>query len=235
MRIFFTTEISGQYVDLPKDESRHIVQVLRMKEGEYLLVTDGKGSWYTCELKEASSKKCRLKVLEQEEVGTERSYYLHLAVAPTKNIQRFEFFVEKATEIGVDRITPIITDNAERKVVKKDRMERIAVAAIKQSKKAFLPVIDDVIALKDFDQPDENTDIKLLAHCAEGSKSTIAEQIQGKNRILIMIGPEGDFTQREISELIQKGFEPIHLGKSRLRTETAAIAACHSVNLLHAE
>lgn len=233
MRIFYTTDISGSTIILPKDESRHLVQVLRLKQGNRVLVTKGDGKWLTCILVDDNPKKCQLEVESEQAVGTERNYSLHMAVAPTKNMQRFEFFVEKAVEIGVDRITPIITEHTERKVLKRERIERIAIAAIKQSRKAFLPKIDEAIALKDFLKEDFGDTLKMVAHCGAGTKYRVQHFMDQSSQFLIAIGPEGDFSNKEIQQMLNQGFNGLDLGKSRLRTETAAIAACHSVNLLH--
>ena len=235
MRIFYTTDVQGDTIVLPKDESRHLIQVLRMKQGSRVLVTQGDGKWLTCVLVDANPKKCLLEIESEQVVGTERNYSLHMAVAPTKNMQRFEFFIEKAVEIGVDRITPIITEHAERKVVKRERIERIAIAAMKQSRKAYLPQIDEATMLNNFLKEDFGNALKMLAHCAEGTKHPVKQFMNQSSQFLIAIGPEGDFSTSEIHQLLNLGFNAVHLGKSRLRTETAAIAACHSVNLLHVE
>lgn len=235
MRHFFTSEISEPTFELPKEESKHIVQVLRMKEGDSLRITNGNGTWYTCEIVHAHPKSCKITVISKETVGTERPFYLHMAVAPTKNIQRFEFFVEKAVEFGIDRITPLITDHSERKFVNASRIERVAISALKQSRKAQLTQIDEAITFIDFLQQEDLPETKLIAHCEEGEKTSILQQNPSKLSLLILIGPEGDFSTKEIENAVNHGFSAISLGKSRLRTETAAIAACHSVHLLHAQ
>lgn len=235
MRHFFTPEISEPTFELPKEESKHIVQVLRMREGDPLKITNGNGTWYTCEITKAHPKSCSVTVVSKQTVGTERSFYLHMAVAPTKNMQRFEFFVEKAVEFGIDRITPLITEHSERKFVNASRIERVAISALKQSRKAQLTQIDEAITFTDFLQQENLPETKLIAHCEEEEKTTILQQKSAPEQILILIGPEGDFSTQEIEKAKNNGYSAITLGESRLRTETAAIAACHSVHLLHAE
>ncbi len=218
-------------VTFEKDESRHISKVLRKNVGDILNITDGKGFFYQAEITLATDKKCNAKILTSEKQQP-LPYSLHLAVAPTKLNDRFEWFLEKATEIGISEITPIICDHSERKVVKIDRYEKIIIGAMKQSMKAYLPKLNEAISFSEFieKQSEDNLDFrKFIAHCEETSKKSLKHEIKIGSSILILIGPEGDFSSKEISSAIKNKFIPVSLGETRLRTETAAIVACHSV------
>ncbi|PHS60286.1 MAG: 16S rRNA (uracil(1498)-N(3))-methyltransferase [Flavobacterium sp.] len=231
MQLFYNPSITENSKEIlfDKEESRHIFKVLRKKEGDQLMLTNGKGYFFKVELLQANSKHCVAKVLSVENKES-LPYYLHLAVAPTKLNDRYEWFLEKATEIGISEITPIICEHSERKVVKLERFEKKIQSAMKQSLKAYLPVINEAISLKEFFRNQNSTrHLKLIAHCEETNKQSLKSVLIPKADYLILIGPEGDFSINEINNALQEGFQPVSLGESRLRTETAALVACHSV------
>jgi 16S rRNA (uracil1498-N3)-methyltransferase len=231
MQLFYNPNISKleKEVTFDKEESRHIVKVLRMKEGDTFKITNGKGSFFSAEIISANPKGCLVKILS-EEMQQPLPYQLHLAVAPTKLNDRFEWFLEKATEIGISEITPIICDHSERKTIKPDRYEKILQSAMKQSLKAYLPVLNEAVSYKDFINSEKNSEgLKCIAHCEETDKKSLKSFLKQNQKITILIGPEGDFSSEEIELAKQAGFIPVTLGESRLRTETAAVVACHSV------
>ncbi len=231
MQLFYNPEITEASKDIifDKEESRHISKVLRKKEGDTLNLTNGKGFFFKVELTFTSPKQCVAKVITLEK-QTPLPYYLHLAVAPTKLNDRYEWFLEKATEIGVSEITPIICDHSERKVIKQERFDKKIRSAMKQSLKAYLPILNPAITLKEFlKMQDSNKSQKLIAHCEETKKLSLKGIIKSKQSTTILIGPEGDFSPNEIDLAQASGFIPVSLGESRLRTETAAIIACHSI------
>jgi 16S rRNA (uracil1498-N3)-methyltransferase len=231
MQLFYNPNISKleKEVTFDKEESRHIVKVLRMKEGDTFKITNGKGSFFSAEIISANPKGCLVKILS-EEFQQPLPYQLHLAVAPTKLNDRYEWFLEKATEIGISEITPIICDHSERKTIKPERYEKILQSAMKQSLKAYLPVLNEAVSYKDFINSEKNSEgLKCIAHCEETDKKSLKSVLKQNQKITILIGPEGDFSSEEIELAKQAGFIPVTLGESRLRTETAAVVACHSV------
>jgi len=231
MQLFYNQTISenSKEVTFDKEESRHIVKALRMKEGDTFKITNGKGSFFSAEIIAANPKACVVKILS-EEVQHPLPYQLHLAVAPTKLNDRYEWFLEKATEIGISQITPIICDHSERKNIKPERYEKILQSAMKQSLKAYLPLLNEAVSFKDFiNSTSSSQGLKCIAHCEESDKKSLKSVLYLNNKITILIGPEGDFSEEEIKMAETNGFIPVTLGKSRLRTETAAIVACHSV------
>jgi 16S rRNA (uracil1498-N3)-methyltransferase len=215
-----------------KIESKHIVRVLRKKEGDILYITNGKGFLFTAEVRIANDKNCLVAITHVEEKPKPWSYNLHIAIAPTKNNDRFEWFLEKATEIGIDEITPIICDHSERKVLKSERMQKIIESASKQSLKYHFPKLNEVTTFKTF-VSQHNSDQLYIAHCEELDKKSLQSELKEVENITILIGPEGDFSLEEIKIAIGKNYTPISLGESRLRTETAGIIAAHTVSLLH--
>ena len=228
MQLFFTENTNDEFI-LPSEESKHITKVLRKKEGDKINFTDGKGNLIIAEITTSDIRKTRVKVIEKIEKEKQHNYYLHIAIYPTKNIDRFEWFLEKATEIGIDEITPIICERSERKIVKTERCNKILLSAMKQSLKYHLPKLNEGTSFKDFIKQDFEGS-KYIAHCDKGEKTELRKEKKG-NRILILIGPEGDFYLTEIEKSIQHNFNPISLGNSRLRTETAAIVAVHTINI----
>jgi 16S rRNA (uracil1498-N3)-methyltransferase len=230
MQLFYIPDITGDSVTLDETESKHAVKVLRMNEGERLQIVDGKGGFYEAEISDAHPKKCRLSILKVQKDFGKKNYRVHIAIAPTKNSVRFEWFLEKATEIGIDKITPLLTQHSERKAIKHDRLVKILVAAMKQSQKAYLPKLNELVSFSNFiNNISENE--KYIAHCYKGEKVHLKNTIQKGFNVLILIGPEGDFSPEEVELATQNGFTEISLGTSRLRTETAGVVACHIVNL----
>ena len=228
MQLFYLEHPEKEII-LSAEESKHATKVLRKKEGDILNFTDGKGGFYKAEITLADSRKCRLKVVSTEQKPKQHNYYLHIAIAPTKNMDRFEWFLEKATEIGIDEITPIICSHSERKVIKTERCNRILLSAMKQSLKFYLPKLNEAISFNDFLKQDYEGS-KYIAHCEDGEKKEL--KIENKtDKYLILIGPEGDFSQKEIDLALQNKFKAVSLGRSRLRTETAGIVATHTVNI----
>jgi 16S rRNA (uracil1498-N3)-methyltransferase len=201
------------------------VRVLRLREGDELHITDGRGTLYRAEVEEAHPKHCTIRIVEEHHEWEKRPYRLTVAVAPTKNIDRIEWFVEKATESGIDRIVPILCDHSERKVIKEERLEKIAVSAMKQSLKAYKPEIAPLTPIRALlAKPFEG--VKLIAHCEEDVERVFMGDVVTKGEdVMILIGPEGDFSREEIEAARKAGFREISLGQSRLRTETAALAA----------
>jgi len=231
MQLFYSTRIEYDNILLDEEESRHCVKVLRLRQGDTLYLTDGKGNLYRCVLAKADPARCVLEIEDtQKEVGR-RNYYLHIAIAPTKNADRLEWFVEKAVEAGIDRITPIICDRSERKHLRLDRLRHIAVSAMKQSIKTYLPEIMEPVDLGNFVTQEFNGE-KYICHCMEGEKVAPSHPFKPASA-LILIGPEGDFTIKEAELATAQGFLPLTLGPSRLRTETAGLAACMAVYLAH--
>lgn len=229
MQLFYNpsiTETATSFV-FDKEESKHIIKVLRKKEGDILFVTNGLGFLFKTEITIASDNKCTVKINSSEQ-QEQPKFHLHLAVAPTKMNERYEWFLEKATEIGIQEITPIICEHSERKVIKTDRFQKILESAMKQSLHFYLPKLNDPIAFKDFLKK-ENKGQKFIAHCEEIDKKSLKGELQTNQDVTILIGPEGDFSVKEIELALQQDYIPVSLGQTRLRTETAAVVACHSV------
>jgi len=240
MELFFTNNISGSEAILDPEESKHCVKVLRHKRGDEISFIDGKGGLYKGVISETAGNICKITIKESIRDYMARSYFLHMAVAPTKNLERYEWFMEKATELGMDELTPLIGDHSERKVFKPERGERILLSATKQSLKAFIPVLNPVTPAKKFIMDSDGfKGIKLIAHCNEGSRTDLVRLLErnvmeekGDKRFLILIGPEGDFSTEEVNLALSHGFLPITLGESRLRTETAALTTVAAIYFL---
>lgn len=231
--IFFAPDITTNG-ELPFEEAQHCVKVLRKKEGDEIFITDGKGYFYDAEILQAHPKHSLVSILNTIQPKKGWDFYLQIAFAPTKNIDRIEWFAEKATEIGVDRFSPLLCQHSERKEIKNQRIEKILISAMKQSQKALLPKLDEMRSFSDFIKQDFEGR-KFIAHCypTEQPKPTIKEIYKKGENALILIGPEGDFSEKEVEEALQSGFEAISLGESRLRTETAALVACHTIHVLN--
>ncbi len=229
MQLFYNSSISEHTIDFTfdKEESKHIVKVLRKKDGDILFVTNGLGFLFTTKIILAIESKCTVAIVSFEK-SKRLPFHLHLAVAPTKMNDRFEWFLEKATEIGVSEITPIICEHSERKFIKNERFEKIIVAAMKQSNQYYLPKLNEPIIFKDFLKQEFSGQL-FIAHCEETEKTLLKEVLLPKTNSTILIGPEGDFSVKEIQLALDSQFIPVSLGHTRLRTETAAIVACHSV------
>lgn len=232
MQLFYHPDLSPlqQSVIFDAVESQHIVRVLRKKVGEEIEVTNGNGDWFNCRITQAQNKKCQIEVIAHQAFAKQHDYYLHMLVSPTKNNDRFEWFLEKATEIGVDEITPILTENSERKRIKLERYQKIVLSAMKQSLQYHLPKLNDLTLFKDVLSIE--ADQKWIAHCHEDEKrEALFRKIKPNQNYVLFIGPEGDFSLNEVELALQHQFGAVSLGKNRLRTETAAISACHSVSI----
>ncbi|MXO07207.1 16S rRNA (uracil(1498)-N(3))-methyltransferase [Flavobacterium sp. HBTb2-11-1] len=229
MQLFFNPNIdeTTQSFSFDKEESRHIIKVLRKKDGDILHVTNGSGLLFETQITLASDNKCMVEVLSIKNAEKPK-FHLHLAVAPTKMNDRFEWFLEKATEIGIQEITPIFCDRSERKVINRDRFEKIILSAMKQCNETFLPKLNEAISFKEFIKQQQNG-LQLIAHCEETDKKSLKEVLKPNQDVTILIGPEGDFSEKEIALALENNYKPVTLGNTRLRTETAAVVACHSV------
>lgn len=231
MHVFYTPHIQTS-AELPEEEAAHAVRVLRLQPGDEVMLTDGEGCFYRAEITTATNKRCLVRVLETQPQAPLWSGHLHIAMAPTKNMDRTEWFAEKATEIGFDELTFLNCRFSERRVIKTERIAKILVSAMKQSLKARLPRLNE---MTDFDRfvTQPFTGQKFIAHCYEGEKPLLKDVVQHGEDALVLIGPEGDFSPEEVEKALANGFRPISLGRSRLRTETAALVACHILNLLN--
>lgn len=229
MQLFYNPDIdeTTETFSFDKEESRHIIKVLRKKDSDILHVTNGMGLLFETAITLASDNKCIVEVLSIKK-SPEPKFRLHLAVAPTKMNDRFEWFLEKATEIGIQEITPVFCDRSERKVVNKERFEKIILSAMKQSNETFLPKLNEAISFKEFIKQ-KNEGLQLIAHCEETDKKSLKEVLRPNENVTLLIGPEGDFSEKEIVLALENKFQPVTLGNTRLRTETAAVVACHSV------
>lgn len=231
MHVFYTPDILTK-AELPEEEAQHCTRVLRLNTGDEIALTDGKGHFYKAEITTATNKRCLVAIKETIFQEPLWPCHLHIAMAPTKNMDRTEWFAEKATEIGFDELTFLNCRFSERKVIKADRIEKILVSAIKQSLKARLPLQNEMMSFDKFVSQDFKGQ-KFIAHCYEGEKPLLKDVLRKGEDALVLIGPEGDFSEEEVAKAIQQGFIPISLGKSRLRTETAALVACHTMNLIN--
>lgn len=242
MHLFYTPDLSSEQLvhALDAEESRHAAGVLRLRAGERVRLTDGRGAWCEAEiLPDSSTREVRVRILSREENHGRRPYRLHVAVAPTKNSDRYEWFLEKATEIGVDRITPILCEHSERKVLRRDRGEKIVLSAVKQSLKAYVPRLDELTPLRDFLADTYIYKHRFVAHCDEATPLQERVGLFGAMQaaatdpeFCVMIGPEGDFSPAEIAAArATAGFVPVSLGESRLRTETAGVMAAAMAQL----
>lgn len=248
MYLFYTPELvnhpellASNFVQsffLSEEESAHCVRVLRYNRGDQILLTDGCGTTYTALIVNPHPKHCEFQVVACQKQQPSHHFHLHIAIAPTKNVERLEWMVEKCTEIGVDEITPLLCHYSERRQLRLDRLQKIVLSATKQSLTPFLPVLNDLTPFSEFVQRYQpnaypNTDC-FIAHCYEEDKSDLKAKIRPNRDVLVLIGPEGDFSENEISEAVQHGFIPVSLGNSRLRTETAGVVACHTAILMNA-
>lgn len=231
MHTFYTPDIAVK-AELPEEEAAHCLRVLRLTVGDEVMLTDGKGFFYKAVIDSIAGKRCQVKIVET--ISQERLWkgHLHLAMAPTKNIDRTEWFAEKATEIGFDELTFLNCRFSERKVIKTERIEKIVVSAVKQSLKAWKPKVNDMIGFDKFVKRSFDGQ-KFVAHCYEGEKPLLKDVLDSQKDAVVLIGPEGDFSREEVALAESCGFQPVSLGKSRLRTETAALVAVHLMNLAH--
>ncbi|MEI6682280.1 MAG: 16S rRNA (uracil(1498)-N(3))-methyltransferase [Bacteroidota bacterium] len=232
MQLFYISGIAGNTCALGEEESWHCVRVLRLQEGAAVHMTDGLGNFYEGRMAKVHHKGCLVEILKTTRLEQRAGHRLHVAMAPTKNIERFEWFLEKATEIGIDEITPLICDHSERKIVKPERLEKVLVAAMKQSLKSWLPRLNEPVSYRDFIARDF-TGQKLIAWCETGLESELHELYRKGSAVLVLVGPEGDFSKAEVDLSIGAGYIPVSLGESRLRTETAGLVACNTIALMN--
>ena len=229
MQLFYNQKLTleSQTITFSQEESKHIVRVLRKKQGDSLMITNGLGFAFKATIQVSNIKNCIAKI-DDIQKSEPKPYKLHVGIAPTKMMDRFEWFLEKATEIGIDEITPIICDHSERKFIKHERCKRIVLNAMKQSLQHYLPILNPATTFQDFiSKP--NTAQKIIAHCENSEKNHIKHIVSPSEHVLILIGPEGDFSKTEIINAKNNGYIPITLGKNRLRTETAAMVVVHSI------
>lgn len=232
MHLFYTPDISGDFYTLDETESKHCIKVLRLSEGDTIFLVDGKGGFFEAQITDTHPKKCTVRVIDKKFRYGHLNYELHIAIAPVKNIDRFEWFLEKCTEIGINEITPLLCRYSERKAIKEERLNKIITSAMKQSIKAYHPVLNPMNSFNEFiKKPFEGA--KYIAHCDNGQKELLKDLVKKGESTLILIGPEGDFSKEEIDSAINCGFKEISLGNSRLRTETAGVVACHTVSLMN--
>jgi len=234
MQLFYNSQIteSDEQFTFNKIESKHIVRVLRKNEGDILNITNGNGFLFSAKISIANDKRCIVNIIDSVKKTKPWHYNLHIAIAPTKNNDRFEWFLEKATEVGIDEITPIICDRSERKFLKLERMQKIIESAAKQSLKYHFPKLNEPLKFEDFIKAHSSGKL-FIAHCEELEKESLQSQCKTEGKITILIGPEGDFTPNEINKATAKDYLAITLGESRLRTETAGIIATHTISLVN--
>ncbi|GHV24791.1 ribosomal RNA small subunit methyltransferase E [Bacteroidia bacterium] len=231
MILFYAPDLLASPI-LPEQESVHCVRVLRKQVGDEIDITDGKGHFFRAQIVDAHPKKCQVEIVEQIEAPRIWNNRIEIAVAPTKNLDRMEWFAEKATEIGIDKITFLKTRYSERKDLKTDRIQKIVVSAMKQSEKAVLPELQEITDFKSFVKQDFQGQ-KFIAHCYAGEKPLLTQAYHSGENVLILIGPEGDFSEEELALALPNGFQAISLGESRLRTETAALTACQTIHIVN--
>ena len=234
MQLFYAPDLQGDHHTLNEQESKHCIRVLRMQSGDTIHITDGKGNMFLAELINEDVRRCEVRIIEVQKEYGKRSCNTHIAIAPTKNINRYEWFLEKATEIGIDVIIPMICQRSERKIVKTERLNKVISAAVKQSVKAYHPQLTEAISFKEFIQKEFDGD-KFIAYVEEGDHPLLQSLYSPGNDVLILIGPEGDFSQEEVKLASEQDFITVSLGNSRLRTETAGVVACHTVALMNRE
>jgi len=234
MQLFYNPDLDSSFSQFvfSSEESKHIVKVLRKKEGDNLSITNGKGYFFEAKILIADARKCKAEITSTTKKH-QKAHWLHLVVAPTKMNDRFEWFLEKATEIGVNEITPIICDHSERKIVKTERMQKVILTAMKQSLQAYLPKLNAPTTFKEFMSSNCKEGLLFIAHCEEEEKVELKRRVAPDKDVTILIGPEGDFSSSEIKAAYNSGFLPVSLGENRLRTETAAIFACTTVALIN--
>lgn len=235
MYLFYTNDIQGEWAFLHEEEAAHCTQVLRRKRGDELHWVDGHGGRYRGVLEDVQKKRCLLKIEHSAQEDSPRNWQLHIAMAPTKNADRTEWFLEKAVEIGIDKFTPLLCEHAERKIWRPDRMEKIAIAAMKQSMQSRLPEIAPLILFKEFVTSSFPVNSELcIAHCRQDdAKKALMHNCQPGKSVCVVIGPEGDFSEQEVLLALKNGFSPVSLGQTRLRTETAALYALQTIHFIN--
>jgi len=234
MYLFYCPDIETKQT-LSEEESGHCVRVLRYSTGDEILITDGKGTTYTARITNPHPKHCDFEIVSSEKQEKHHAFHLHIAIAPTKNIERMEWAIEKCVEIGVDEITPLLCRFSERKQLRTDRLEKIILSAAKQSLTPYMPVLHELTPYDEFISRQQSIDglQKFIAHCYKEDKRVLKDEIEQGRDVLVLIGPEGDFSEQEVADALASGFVPVSLGNSRLRTETAAVVACHTAVLMN--
>lgn len=233
MQIFYAPGINGPLHRLDENESKHIIRVLRMKKGMPVSLIDGRGNLYEAEIEDDDARSCTIRIKNIIKEFEKRKYNLHIAISPLKNADRLEWFIEKSVEIGIDTLTPLICRNTEKQSIKTGRLENIIISAMKQSLKASKPELSGSTGFSEFISMNHRGKL-MIAHCNSlFPRKKISEICKPGEDAVILIGPEGDFSEDEIGNAIEKGYKGVHLGNSRLRTETAGIAACHSVYFIN--
>jgi len=232
MHIFYSPDISSDCPYLDESESRHCINVLRLAKKDTIHIIDGKGGLYFAEITDPNPRRCGFRVIESSKDCGKRNYDVHVAIAPPKNINRFEWFLEKATEVGVDEITPLQCQRSERKTLKMERLERVITSAMKQSRRAYRPALNPITPVHKFLNagfPGKG----FIAHCEEEKKWLLKDRYMPGENAMIMIGPEGDFSPEEIKAAKEKKIQEISLGSGRLRTETAGLIACFTIHFMN--
>lgn len=230
MSLFYLPTISAGVNHLDEEESRHVIKVLRMEPGDEFTITDGKGFFYQARITSIQAKKCAFEILEKKQIP-QKDFSIHIAIAPTKNNDRIEWFVEKAIEIGIDEISFVLCQNSERKTFNLARIEKIAVSALKQSQQAWLPKLNSIKPFKELIQ--DRADQKFIGYVDEHNPVSLKSLALPQKKYLVLIGPEGDFSKEELDNSIVNGFKKISLGGNRLRTETAGLVACHTLQIIN--
>lgn len=233
MYLFYCPDIETKHT-LSEEESAHCVRVLRYTAGDEILITDGRGTTYTARITNPHPKHCDFEIIASEKQEKHHAFHLHIAIAPTKNIERMEWAIEKCVEIGVDEMTPLLCRFSERKQLRTDRLEKIILSAAKQSLTPYLPVLHELTPYDTFVREQAKLNQQnFIAHCYKDEKRFLKDEMELSRDVLVLIGPEGDFSEKEVADALALGFVPVSLGNSRLRTETAAVVACHTAVLLN--
>lgn len=230
MQLFYTPQINGDFHELDEQESKHAVRVLRLSKGDRVVLVDGAGGWYECEIAEAHPKRCRLEIRAHTPDYNPLPYHLHIAISPTKSMERFEWFLEKATEIGISEITPLICHRTERKRLNMERLDRILISAMKQSLRAYKPNLSVPVRFTEFLKAGHSGTLGI-AHCQPGDRISL-QDLKQSARFTLLIGPEGDFTGKEIESAVSAGYAAFQMGESRLRTETAGVHLCSVIKFM---
>jgi 16S rRNA (uracil1498-N3)-methyltransferase len=234
MNVFFASEIKNKIALLSSEESTHCIRVLRLNKGDKVQIIDGKGGFFSGSILVPDAKQCKIQLLEEIVHQKYKNYSIHIAIAPTKSIARFEWFVEKAVEIGIDVITPLLCHRSERKTIRTERFHKLVISSMKQALVPYLPKFNELTSFNKLITNITATAYnRFIANCDKTEKRSLKDVLAPQSNVIILIGPEGDFTAAEIELAISHGFIPVNLGNNRLRTETAGIIACHTINLLN--
>jgi len=234
MNLFYTADLTATEIILPEEESRHIRKVLRLKDGDMLHLTDGKGLLAEAVIIDSRERSCKLQVSGLTITRPSRQSRLHIGIAPTKSTDRFEWFIEKATEIGIEEVTPIICTHSEKSSLRTERLRKIMMSAMKQSLRQFLPILNETEDFGDFILK-PRTGQRFIAYCPSGNEALLWQIMKGNEDVTILIGPEGDFSSREVELAVRQGYTPVSLGKERLRTETAGVMVCGVMKIVNNE